>query len=73
MENLTYITGNYGKYVSVKEKFENAKDWAMEELKKYYIAYINGDINDTNKEYVSVLRKCDTWEEALEIANNWII
>ena len=23
MENLTYITGNYGKYVSVKEKFEN--------------------------------------------------
>ena len=43
------------------------------ELKQYYIAYINGDINDTNKEYVSVLRKCDTWEEALEIANNWII
>ena len=57
----------------MKEKFENAKDWAMEELKKYYIAYINGDINDTNKEYVSVLRKCDTWEEVLEIANNWII
>ena len=24
MENLTYITGNYGKYVNVKEKFENA-------------------------------------------------
>ena len=24
MENLNYITGNYGKYVSVKEKFENA-------------------------------------------------
>ena len=24
MENLTYITGNYGKYVSIKEKFENA-------------------------------------------------
>ena len=24
MENLTYITGNYGKYISVKEKFENA-------------------------------------------------
>ena len=22
MENLTYITGNYGKYISVKEKFE---------------------------------------------------
>lgn len=22
MENLTYVTGNYGKYVSVKEKFE---------------------------------------------------
>ncbi len=24
MENLTYITGNYGKYLDVKEKFENA-------------------------------------------------
>lgn len=24
MEKLTYITGNYGKYVSVKEKFEHA-------------------------------------------------
>lgn len=24
MEKLTYITGNYGKYISVKEKFENA-------------------------------------------------
>lgn len=24
MENLTYVTGNYGKYISVKEKFENA-------------------------------------------------
>lgn len=24
MENLTYITGNYGKYISVKEKFEGA-------------------------------------------------
>lgn len=23
MENLTYITGNYGKYISVKEKFES--------------------------------------------------
>ena len=22
MENLTYVTGNYGKYISVKEKFE---------------------------------------------------
>lgn len=24
MEDLTYVTGNYGKYISVKEKFENA-------------------------------------------------
>ena len=24
MENLTYITGNYGKYIAVKEKFETA-------------------------------------------------
>ena len=57
----------------MKEKFNSAKDWAMEELKQHFIAYINGDINDTDKNYVSVLRKCDTWEEALEIATNWII
>ena len=57
----------------MKEQFESAKDWAMEELKQYYIAYINGDINDINKEYVSVLKSCDTWEEVLEIATNWII
>lgn len=24
MENITYVTGNYGKYISVKEKFEKA-------------------------------------------------
>ena len=24
MENLTYVTGNHGKYISIKEKFENA-------------------------------------------------
>ena len=24
MENLTYVTGNYGKYISVKERFEKA-------------------------------------------------
>ena len=24
MENLTYITGNYGKYIATKEKFERA-------------------------------------------------
>ena len=24
MENLTYITSNYGKYIATKEKFERA-------------------------------------------------
>lgn len=24
MDNLTYITGNYGKYIATKEKFERA-------------------------------------------------
>lgn len=57
----------------MKERFNSAKDWAMEELKQHFIAYINGDIDDTNKEYVSVLRICNTWKEALEIATNWII
>ncbi len=42
MENLTYITGNYGKYVSVKEKFE--KEGIMIEYFKHDL--IEPDIND---------------------------
>lgn len=57
----------------MKERFNSAKDWAMEELKQHFIAYINGYIDDTDKNYVSALRICDTWKEALEIATNWII
>ncbi len=44
MENLTYVTGNYGKYVSVKEKFENAGitiDYFKHDLDE-------PDINDIN-------------------------
>lgn len=57
----------------MKEKFNSAKNWAMEELKQYFKAYENEYIGEINDDYVLVLRSCDTWEEALEIANNWII
>ena len=56
-----------------KEIFKNAKEWANEELKRHFEAYENGYIGEINDDYVLVLRNCDTWEEALEIANNWII
>ena len=29
MEDLTYITGNYGKYIAVKEKFERENTVCM--------------------------------------------
>lgn len=56
-----------------KEIFKNAKEWANEELKQHFEAYENEYIGEINDDYVLVLRSCDTWEEALEIANNWII
>ena len=57
----------------MKEEFNSAKEWAEEELKQHYIAFENGYIGEINDDYVLVLRYCDTWEEALEIATNWII
>ena len=57
----------------MKERFYSAKEWANEEIKQHFEAYENGYIGEINDDYVLVLRSCDTWEEALEIANNWII
>ena len=56
-----------------KETFKNAKEWANEEIKQHYISFQEGDIDEINDDYITELRYCDTWEEALEIANNWII
>lgn len=42
MENLTYITGNYGKYISVKEKFE--KEGVS--INYYKCDLVEPDIND---------------------------
>ncbi len=39
MTNITYVTGNYGKYISVKEKFE---DYGLE------IEYVNIDLDEPN-------------------------
>lgn len=57
----------------MKERFKNAKEWANEELKQHYEAFENGDIDKINNDFVSFLKSCENWEEALEIANNWII
>ena len=42
MENLTYITGNYGKYIHVKEKFENAGIT----INYFKSDFIEPDVND---------------------------
>ena len=39
MENLTYVTGNYGKYISVKEKTEKAG---------FTIEYYKCDLDEPN-------------------------
>lgn len=57
----------------MKERFNSAKEWAEEELKQHYIAFEEGDIDKINNDFVSLLKSCDTWEEVLEIATNWII
>ena len=56
-----------------KEIFKSAKEWAEEELKQHYISFEDGDIDEINEDFVSVLKSCDTWEEVLEIATNLII
>lgn len=57
----------------MKETFNSAKEWAEEELRQHYIAFEEGDIDKINNDFVSALETCDTWEEVLEIATNWII
>lgn len=42
MDNITYITGNYGKYIATKEKFERA--WITIEYFKFEFEEQN--IND---------------------------
>jgi len=44
MENLTYVTGNYGKYVAVKEKFESRSI----DISYYKIDFEEPEINDVS-------------------------
>ena len=48
MENLTYVTGNYGKYISVREKFENAG---------VTIHYFKCDLNEPNINDIELISK----------------
>ena len=57
MENLTYVTGNYGKYVSVKEKFEKENitiDYFKCDLDE-------PDINDIK--YISKVKATEAYNE----------
>ena len=48
MENLTYITGNYGKYISVKEKFEK---------EGIEINYFKCDLDEPDVNYIEFISK----------------
>ncbi len=48
MENIIYITGNYGKYVSVKEKFDNAG---------ISIGYFNCDLDEPEVNDIELISK----------------
>lgn len=48
MENLTYVTGNYGKYISVKEKFE---------AKEITIDYYKCDLNEPDKNDIELISR----------------
>ena len=48
MEKLTYVTGNYGKYVSVKEKFENVG---------INIEYFTCDLNEPDINDIKIISK----------------
>ena len=59
MENLTYITGNYGKYLSVKEKFEN---------ENIMIDYYTCDLSEPEVNDISYISKVKA-KEAYDILN----
>lgn len=48
MQNITYVTGNYGKYISVKEKFER---FGIE------IKYANIDIDEPDINNIEIISK----------------
>lgn len=48
MENLTYVTGNYGKYISVKEKFEK---------NNIFINYFKCDLEEPNINNIKYISK----------------
>lgn len=48
MQNITYVTGNYGKYISVKEKFEN---------NGIEIEYANLDIEEPEINDIEIISK----------------
>lgn len=57
MENLTYVTGNYGKYISVKEKFEK---------EKIIIDYFNYDLDEPDINNIEIISK-EKARQAFEI------
>lgn len=48
MENLTYVTGNYGKYIGVKERFEH---------ENIFIDYFKCDLNEPDINDISYISK----------------
>lgn len=60
MENLTYTTGNYGKYVSVKEKFEHAG---------IIIDYFKCDLEEPNINDIELISK-EKARQAFEIVGH---
>ena len=48
MQNITYVTGNYGKYISVKEKF---KMYGID------IEYANIDIDEPDINDIEIISK----------------
>ncbi len=60
MENLTYITGNYGKYISVKEKFES---------NEIDIDYFKYDLDEPNINDIKYISK-EKARQAFELLNS---
>ncbi len=57
MKNLTYVTGNYGKYISVKEKFDNVG---------MNITYFKCDLNEPDVNDIEFISK-EKARQAFEI------
>lgn len=58
---------------SAKEVFKNPELWTKNEIQAYQDAFINGDIEKIDEDFIIELKHCKDWETAEDIVKRYII